>query len=116
MQARLISDYRAAYPHPIRIAAGERVALGVRDEEWPAFVWITGTAGSAGWAPLAWLQPTGDGHAVAMRDYDARELDAAQGDTVVLHHEYGDWWWAERADGTQGWLPARDLELLEETT
>ncbi|WP_254460200.1 SH3 domain-containing protein [Xanthomonas sacchari] len=116
MHARLISDYRAAYPHPIRIATGERVVLGVRDEEWPAFVWITGAAGSAGWAPLTWLQPTGDGHAVALRDYDARELDAAQGDTVVLHHEYGDWWWAERADGTQGWLPARDLELLEETT
>ncbi|MGE8289956.1 MAG: peptide-binding protein, partial [Stenotrophomonas sp.] len=24
------------------------------------------------------------------------------------------WWWSERADGAQGWLPARELELLEE--
>jgi len=33
---------------------------------------------------------------------------------VKLHHEHGGWWWSERANGATGWLPARELELLEE--
>ena len=113
-QARLLDDYRSTYPNPIHLHAGEQVGLGVRDEEWPAFAWVTTGDGHAGWAPVAWLRPLGDGRAEALRDYDARELDADMGDAVILHHEHGGWWWSERADGAQGWLPAADLELLEE--
>lgn len=47
-------------------------------------------------------------------DYDARELDVESGEMVKLHHEHGGWWWSERANGATGWLPARELELLEE--
>ncbi|RBH17908.1 peptide-binding protein, partial [Xanthomonas oryzae pv. oryzae] len=54
--------------------------------------------------------------AEALRDYDARELDAQAGEDVLLHHEHGGWWWSERAGGTQGWLLAADLELLDDTT
>ncbi|AAM35335.1 peptide-binding protein [Xanthomonas phaseoli pv. phaseoli] len=116
MRARLLCDHRAAYANPVRFQAGQQVGLGVRDEEWPAFAWVTTDSGRAGWAPLAWLRPLGDGRAEALRDYDARELDAQTGEDVLLHHEHGGWWWSERADGTQGWLPAADLELLDDTT
>ncbi|MEB1365537.1 SH3 domain-containing protein [Xanthomonas campestris pv. campestris] len=116
MRARLLCDYRAAYANPIRFHAGQQVAIGVRDEEWPAFAWVSTGEGHAGWAPVAWLRPLGDGLAEALRDYDARELDAHQGEHVLLHYEHGGWWWSERADGTQGWLPAADLELLDDTT
>lgn len=115
MRARLLCDYRSAYPHPIRFHAGQVVALGVRDEEWPAFAWVGTGDGNAGWAPHAWLRLLDDGHAEALRDYDARELDADAGESVLLHHEHGGWWWSERADGAQGWLPASDLELLQDT-
>lgn len=114
MRARLLCDHRSAYPVPIRFRAGQVVGLGVRDEEWPAFAWVRLDDGNAGWAPHAWLRPLGDGRAEALRDYDARELDAECGDTVTLHQEHGGWWWSERTDGACGWLPAADLELLEE--
>ncbi|HYG06257.1 MAG TPA: SH3 domain-containing protein [Stenotrophomonas sp.] len=115
MRARLLSDYRTPYANPIRFRAGQVVELGVRDEEWPAFAWVGVEGGHAGWAPVEWLRPLGDGRAEALRDYDARELDADCGEAVILHHEHGGWWWSERADGAQGWLPAADLELMEET-
>lgn len=114
MRARLVRDYRTTFANPIGFAAGEVVRLGERDGEWPAFVWVETADGNAGWAPHGWLRPLGDGRAEALSDYSARELDADAGDIVLLHSELGGWWWAERADGAQGWLPARDLETLDE--
>lgn len=115
MRARLLCDHHAPYPNPIRFHAGEHVELGVQDEEWPAFAWCRTADGLAGWAPLAWLRASGDGHAEALRDYDGRELEMQAGQIVLLHHEHGGWWWCERADGDLGWLPAADLELLDDT-
>lgn len=114
MRARLHGSHRSQYPNPLYFRAGQVVELGVRDEEWPAFAWVKTDQGQAGWAPVEWLRPLGNGRAEALRDYSARELDADRGEQVRLHHEHGGWWWSERADGTQGWLPARELELLEE--
>lgn len=91
--------------------------IGARDTEWPAFAWTTTADGNAGWAPEDWLQPRGDGRAVALQDHAAQELDVQAGDTRVLLHELGDrWWWCRHADGRNGWLPARDLALINETT
>ena len=114
MRARLLSDYRSRYRNPLQFSAGQQVTVGVRDEEWPAFAWVSTGDGRAGWAPLCWLQLQGDGRAIALRDYSARELDANSGERVRLHHETGGWWWSERTDGAQGWLPGHELELLEE--
>ena len=76
MRARLLCDYRTPYANPIRLQPGQVVALGVRDEEWPAFAWVRVDGGQAGWAPVDWLRPLGDGRAEALRAYDARELEA----------------------------------------
>lgn len=113
MRARLLSNYRSTYLHPIRLHAGEIVELGVRDEEWPAFAWVRTADGNAGWAPHAWLRPLDDGRVEALCDYHARELEADRGDIVLLHYEHGGWWWSERADGSCGWLPAAELELID---
>ena len=115
MRARLMSRYRSQYRDPLHFEAGQLLRTGVRDEAWPAFVWVSTDNGRAGWAPMAWLQPLDDGRAIAQRPYCARELDADRGEAVTLHYETGGWWWSERADGTQGWLPGHELELLEET-
>ena len=114
MRARLIGSHRSQYRTPLRFNAGQIVELGVRDEEWPAFAWVKTDEGRAGWAPVAWLRPLDGGRAEALRDYDARELDVERGDWVRLHHEHGGWWWSERADGAQGWLPARELDAVKE--
>ena len=83
MRARLLCDYRTPYANPIRLQPGQVVALGVRDEEWPAFAWVSVDGGQAGWAPVDWLRPLGDGRAEALRAYDARELEADRGDAVT---------------------------------
>ncbi|ALN59659.1 SH3 domain-containing protein [Lysobacter enzymogenes] len=114
MRAVVLADYRSQYPDPIAFARGAVVRLGERDDEWPAFAWTTLHDGRAGWAPLRWLRPLGDGRAQALRDYDARELDVAAGQDLRLIDEHGGWWWAQRDDGAQGWVPARHLQTIAE--
>lgn len=111
MHARVVRAYRTQYANPIRFAAGDVVTLGARDTEWPAFAWTTTADGNAGWAPVDWLKPLGDGRAEALRDYSAQELDVDAGDEVVLHSELGGWWWCEAADGRCGHVPSEHLEI-----
>jgi len=109
-RARVLRDYRAQYANPIRFAEGDLVTLGRHDHEWPTFVWTTTADGNAGWAPVDWLKPLGDGRAQALRDYSAQELDVDAGDEVALHSELGGWWWAERMDLACGWIPETHIE------
>ncbi|TXI45477.1 MAG: peptide-binding protein [Lysobacter sp.] len=110
-KARILHDYRTQYANPIRFAAGDVVTLGVRDTEWPAFVWTITADGNAGWAPFDWLTPLGENRAEALRDYSAQELDVDAGDEVTLHHALGGWWWCEDANGRCGFVPAEHLEI-----
>ncbi|MBX9400187.1 peptide-binding protein [Lysobacter sp. BMK333-48F3] len=119
MRALVVAGYRAQYHDPIAFERGAVVRLGERDSEWPAFVWTTLDDGRAGWAPLDWLRPLDpavDGalRAQALRDYDARELDVEAGQRLRLIDELGGWWWAQREDGAQGWVPARNLGTIDD--
>lgn len=111
MRAILLRDVRTQYANPIGFRRGDVVRPGERDTEWPAFAWTTTSDGNAGWAPVDWLHPLGDGTAEALRDYTARELDADAGETVELVDELGGWWWSRAADGREGWLPATALHV-----
>jgi hypothetical protein len=112
-RARVVRDYRTQYANPIRFAAGDVVLLGARDSEWPAFAWTTTADGNAGWAPVDWLKPLGDGRAEALRAYSAQELDADTGDDIELQHALGGWWWSSHADGRSGWIPETHLKTIE---
>ncbi len=114
MRARVVRDYRTQYANPIRFAQGDVVTLGERDTEWPAFVWTITADGNAGWAPVDWLKPLGDGRAEALRDYSAQELDACAGDEIELQYALGGWWWATAPDGRNGWIPEDCSAAIEE--
>jgi hypothetical protein len=110
--ARVVRDYRTQYADPVRFARGETVVVDRRDTEWPEFLWATDPDGRSGWVHERYLDAD-HGIARAVRDYDARELDATRGERVRLVEEAGGWWWCENQQGAQGWLPARDLDLEE---
>lgn len=113
-QARVIAAHRKSDRPSIRVARGERVRLGERDTDWPQFVWTVLASGLGGWIP-ADVFDTAHGDARAQHDYDTQELDADPGDGLRLHREHAGWWWAEHSDGTQGWIPARVLQIDEDT-
>jgi hypothetical protein len=113
-RARVIAAHRAPDRLPIRVAKGDTVTLGERDTDWPDFVWTAVAEGHGGWVPATLFEGQGHGPATALHDYDTRELDADAGAILSLHHALAGWWWAENDNGVQGWIPARNLQFIEE--
>lgn len=115
MRARVIATHRAPPREPIQVAPGQPVTLGERATEWPDFVWATLAQGLGGWVPAA-LFDRDAGEAVALDAYDTRELDADPGDILALHRQQAGWWRAGNVGGHSGWIPARCIEPIEETS
>lgn len=95
---------------PVRLAVGQRVQVGDRCPEWPAFVFVTAMHGS-GWVPARHLS-AGAGDAVVRVAYDTTELPLHAGEVVELLAEDLDsgWIWCRSGGGEEGWVPARTLE------
>jgi len=103
------------YPDPIVVAAGDVVAVGRADEEFPGWVWCADPQGREGWMPEAFLDRSG-AEARAAVEYDARELTVAVGDELRVEFEHEGWLLCRAADGSRGWVPnaaAVDASLLD---
>ena len=112
MQYRAIKPWTVHYPDPIRGAAGDRLALGRCDDEYPGWIWATAADGRAGWVPENWLRVEGE-QGVLRRNYTAAELPLTVGDIIIGEVELNGWLWATNAAGEQGWVPLDCLSLNE---
>jgi uncharacterized protein YgiM (DUF1202 family) len=106
---RVVADYRAAYPDPIFMKAGERLRVGEREEDNDAWVWCTGPSGKSGWVPVAYVQTDGDA-GTALRDYSAAELSVRTGETLDVLDEEAGWVLARDQRGSCGWVPLENVE------
>lgn len=100
--------WHVQYTNPIRGAAGDRLTLSRRDDEFPGWVWATAADGRAGWVPESWLRVEGDSGTL-VRDYIAAELPLEPGDVVSGELVLSGWLWATSADGRVGWAPLHCL-------
>jgi hypothetical protein len=111
VNAMVTRAYTAQYPDPLRGMAGDTLTLGKMDPEW-GFVFATHDAtGKDGWVPPMYLDYIDRSHATLRRDYDAREMTVANGETIVLLEFVLGWLWAEDARGNRGWIPKEHLEI-----
>lgn len=105
-----IADHDASYEDPIAFAAGDVVALSGRTELWDGHRWLWARAadGREGWVPDGIVE-IGDGQAVALEDYDAKELTCRVGEILTGLSSTHGWTWCRNAAGDCGWVPARVL-------
>lgn len=98
---------------PVRVDVGDRVDVGERDTEWPAFVFVTSPRGS-GWIPERLLQRRGASTVVA-EPYDTTELPTEKGDEleVLVEDLASGWLWCRAKTGREGWVPERTVSRLE---
>lgn len=94
---------------PIRVEVGERVTVGDRDNEWPAFVFVTAQTGS-GWIPEHHLDRQ-DASALVTEAYETTELPTEEGEELeVLQEDLASGWlWCRARSGREGWVPERTL-------
>jgi len=108
-----IKSWQVHYSDPIRGAAGDRLTLGRRDDEFPGWVWATAADGRAGWIPESWLCVEGESGRL-IRDYTAAELPLEPGNVVSGELVESGWLWATDAGGREGWAPLDCLQLISE--
>jgi SH3 domain len=98
---------------PIRVNVGDRVGVGERDTEWPAFVFVTAEKGS-GWIPERHLDRQG-ASAVVTEGYDTTELPTEEGEELEVLAEdlISGWLWCRGRNGREGWVPERTLSRLD---
>jgi hypothetical protein len=101
----LLLDHEPPDRPPLRVSVGDQVQVGERDDEWPAFVFVT-AGGGTGWVPVRYIE---DGIVVAA--YDTTELRAAARDVVevIVDDPESEWAWCRDARGDEGWIPHRAL-------
>lgn len=108
-RVRVIGAHQPPERPPVRIAVGDEVTVGDRDQEWPEFVFVT-TGEGAGWVPARHLSQS-SGHAVVIDAYDTTELPTVVGEhlEVVREDNESGWLWCRSAAGQQGWVPIKTV-------
>ena len=101
---RVVAAWRATHDPALRVAAGEALTVGRRDDEWPGWVWCENAAGLGGWLPE---EVAGEGGATAA--FDARELSVEPGEALEPLERRLGWTWCRGAGGAEGWVPDRCL-------
>ena len=114
MKARVILEYRARDANPLTVSAGASLTCGRRDSDWPGWIWCTNWEGKGGWMPESYLSIQGQ-NCTALRDYTARELSVQVGEFLTLRDLESGWYWASDRSGRSGWVPAKNVESLDET-
>ncbi|HEX6506587.1 MAG TPA: SH3 domain-containing protein [Chloroflexota bacterium] len=108
--AHATAAYEAVYRDSIVLKAGDVIAVGERDTEWPEFVWCTSRDGKTGWVPESAFERHG-ATGIAARDYTAAELSVQIGDVLTVEEEVGGWCWCVNSRGERGWVPGDHLAL-----
>jgi hypothetical protein len=96
--------HRASYEDPLAGRAGDEVAVGPADVEWPAWRWCTAADGRRGWVPEDLLDGTGARRRL-VRDYDACELTVRPGERLQALERLAGWVRCRAEDGREGWVP-----------
>jgi hypothetical protein len=111
----VIKDYKSPYPEPILFHKGEAVEVGKEftdDPDWENWVWCEGEK-TKGWVPKQFLE-INEGSGVFNRDYNALELSVSVGEELLVSEVINGFGMAVKADKQKGWVPIKNLELVEE--
>jgi uncharacterized protein YgiM (DUF1202 family) len=111
--ARVVTDYQAPFPDPIRVKAGERVAIDPdKKTDIAGWAWCTSRAGKSGWVPDVYVDRH-DNTGNMRCDYDAVELTIHAGDILTVSKMESSFYWVTDRNGRQGWVPAAHVEPYE---
>jgi uncharacterized protein YgiM (DUF1202 family) len=116
----VIAPHTPKFTEFIKVKAGEIIAVGKEDDEYPGWLWCTDSRGISNWVPKEFLKmeemskPSSSFQrklesrilsAAFLVDYDATELTVQVGETVTVYSEQSGWLWCLTPSGNWGWIP-----------
>ena len=106
----VVENHSASYAKSIEVAKGAFLSLTGREDVWDGHRWLWAVAddGREGWVPDDLITEI-DERPIASRDFSAIELTCAAGEAVEIIRETHGWAWCRKYDGSEGWLPLRNL-------
>ncbi len=106
----VLENHSASYADAIEVAKGAVLSLTGREDVWDGHRWLWAVAGDGreGWVPDDLIAEI-DERPVASRDFSAIELTCSAGDAVQFISKTHGWAWCRTSDGSEGWLPLRNL-------
>jgi len=111
-RARVVKAYTPEPGQPVRLQAGDILYIGEESPTYPGWVRVRVPDGRKTWIPEAYVRGREGEEGTALVEYDSRELNVAEGETVTMLLEIRGWTWVRTGDGREGWLPLDLLELL----
>ena len=110
--ARIIREYRIQYKEALGVVAGEKVAVGREDNEFPGWKWCRALNGREGWVPVELLSDATATETTVLCDYSSRELAVQPGEQVTVEDVRHEWLLVRNIRGERGWIPASHVEAL----
>lgn len=110
---RVKTEWKASYPDPIALKQGEEVWLTDKSDHWDGHLWIwaKNQFGKQGWIPDTLVSQAAGKH-YANAAFSAMELTCAVGDELLAINETHGWMLCAAMNGSEGWVPARNLEPI----
>jgi uncharacterized protein YgiM (DUF1202 family) len=101
---------------PLIVNKGDRVEGQEKKTEWEGWLWCRTADGVTGWIPKNYLRKDLDktGYYSALRDYNARELTAHIGQSIIILDEQSGWALVKTNSQETGWIPIRNLSFRTE--
>jgi len=110
----VIKDYKVSTSDPIRVKEGETMEVEFRETKWEGWVWCR-NEGKEGWIPINYLQIDENKFgAIALRDYDATELNVKKGEKFTIEFEESGWVWISNKAEKTGWIPLENVKIIKE--
>lgn len=103
-QYRANSDYEDHDTHPLKLAVGDLVKTGAKDQTWPGWIWAVDAHGNDGYIPEEILEAGSDGLSRVISGFDPRVLKIKRGDRLESTHRIHGWHWCRNDSGIEGWV------------
>ena len=115
-KARVIKSHQSEVLMPFKAKKGDIVSGENKPTIWEGWLHCINEAGIYGWVPKAFVTPKEDStnSFLFIRDYDAFEINALEGEIVLIEETESGWALVKNEVGKVGWIPLENLEYIDQ--
>ncbi len=108
LKSKVIHPHKPESDEVVSCSEGDIVAFQRKESSFLGWIWCTDDHGRQAWVPEAYVSISGE-NCRFVRDYNSRELEAQEGETVSILEVVSGWAWVLNERDEKGWVPLKCL-------